>query len=66
MVESWQFADEGLLPADFLISLSVQERAESLRKVIELNETSDLRDTRLVYEKADPESFLGGLLIWSR
>lgn len=59
MVESWQFAYEGLMPADFLMNLSVQERADSLRRVLESNAASDLQDTRLVVSADKPDEILG-------
>lgn len=59
MVESWQFAYEGLMPADFLMNLSVQDRAGSLRRVLESNAASDLRDTRLVVSADKPDEILG-------
>lgn len=59
MVESWQFAYEGLMPADFLMNLSVQERADSLRRVLESNAASYLRDTRLVLSADKSDEILG-------
>lgn len=59
MVESWQFAYEGLMPVDFLMNLSVQDRAGSLRRVLESNAASDLRDTRLVVSADKPDEILG-------
>lgn len=55
LVESWQFAFEGLMPDDFLMNLSVQERADSLRRVLESNAASDLRDTHLAVSTDKPD-----------
>ncbi|WP_326503086.1 hypothetical protein [Rothia nasimurium] len=59
MVESWQFAYEGLMPADFLMNLSVQERADSLRRVLESNAASDLQDTRVALSADKSDEILG-------
>lgn len=59
MVESWQFAYEGLMPADFLMNLLVQDRADSLRRVLESNAASDLQDTRLALPADKSDEILG-------
>lgn len=47
------------MPADFLMNLSVQERGDSLRRVLESNNASDLRNSRLVFSADKPDEILG-------